>query len=536
MFVFSAYGQTNIVTPDSIQFECHVQNIGTIAFMDAVIPIESFSPDKWLDTFRLQPKTDLHIRVFMGNSLTNYLHALAPVLTATALTENGNYQFSFYVDEKLVYIENLPVGAGSAESKNTKTVFRVPLISVTNEDSWGRFLWQRFMMQGGADALTAGAHQFKIEIRPYVKATTILVGDIIATGTMVIVVPEQIVDARLVAIQKIQPTKEWQISTESVDTILMTALNKKIVTKQFKDITSIVVVKDNKLLMESYYNGAKRKTLHDTRSVGKTVASALTGIAIQDGYLPNEYTTLNHYYDLHSFQNYSQAKDSISIKNLLTMQSIFDGSDSDMASPGNEEKMYPTDNWVQFALNLPIDTQKITAPHWDYFTAGVVLLGDIINKSVPGGLEDYCDKQLFTPLGIKKYKWEYTPQHVGNTAGGLRLSSLDLAKIGSLYQQKGQWNGKAIFSADWAAKSLSPQIAIDESNNYGYLLWNKTYIINDKPYEVYYASGNGGNIIFIFKDYPVVIVITATAYNQGYAHIQVDKIMEHYLIPALHLE
>ena len=108
MFVFSANSQTNIVTPDSIQFECHVQNIGDIAFMDAVIPIESFSPDKWLDTFRLQPKTDLHIRVFMGNSLTNYLHALAPVLTATALTENGNYQFSFYVDEKLVYIENLP--------------------------------------------------------------------------------------------------------------------------------------------------------------------------------------------------------------------------------------------------------------------------------------------------------------------------------------------------------------------------------------------------------------------------------------------
>lgn len=70
----------------------------------------------------------------------------------------------------------------------------------------------------------------------------------------------------------------------------------------------------------------------------KTVASALTGIAIQDGYLPNEFITLNHYYNLQSFQNYHPAKDSISIKSLLTMQSIFDGSDSDMASSGNEEK------------------------------------------------------------------------------------------------------------------------------------------------------------------------------------------------------
>lgn len=67
------------------------------------------------------------------------------------------------------------------------------------------------MMQGGADALTVGAHHFKIEIRPYVKATTVLVGDIIATGTTVIVVPEQNVDAQLVAIQKYNLPKNGKL-------------------------------------------------------------------------------------------------------------------------------------------------------------------------------------------------------------------------------------------------------------------------------------------------------------------------------------
>jgi CubicO group peptidase (beta-lactamase class C family) len=175
-------------------------------------------------------------------------------------------------------------------------------------------------------------------------------------------------------------------------------------------------------------------------------------------------------------------------------------------------------------------------PHWDYFTAGVVVVGDIINKSVQGGLVQFADETLFAPLGITKYKWEYTPQKVGNTAGGLRLSSLDLAKIGELYRQNGKWNNTQIIPASWVEKSLSHQAILPDGNYYGYLFWNKIYVVNNQSYEVYYASGNGGNKIFIFKDYPIVIVITATAYNEGYAHIQIDNMMENYLIPALKLE
>lgn len=57
--------------------------------------------------------------------------------------------------------------------------------------------------------------------------------------------------------------------------------------------------------------------------------------------------------------------------------------------------------------------------------------------------------------------------------------------------------------------------------------------MNGKDHEVYYGSGNGGNKIFVFKDLPLVIVITATAYNKPYMHKQIDKIMERYLLPAI---
>ena len=72
-----------------------------------------------------------------------------------------------------------------------------------------------------------------------------------------------------------------------------------------------------------------------------------------------------------------------------------------------------------------------------------------------------------------------------------------------------------------------------ENEYYGFLFWNKTYIVNGKNYETFYCAGNGGNKIFIFKDLPLTVVITAKAYNRPYGHFQVDKMMEKYILPAL---
>lgn len=528
------FGQTtDFVKCDSITYPIHKANIGKIAFMGKTVPVENFKQTDFLTTFELKEKKDLNIRVFLGSSLTNYLHLLSPQLSADELTKNGNYQFTFLVDDKKIYVENLNVGAGSTESKNERTIFRVPLISSTNEDSWGRFIWNRFYGNGGQDAFTNGEHLLKIEIRPYLKLNEILTGNIIAEGEVKIFVPEIKINEQLVKIQNIKPLKDLQISANKIDTNKIEELNRKIATQNFKNITSIVVLIDGKLLLEEYFNGSNRKMLHDTRSVGKSFASTLLGIAIEDNYIKSETQTLNEFYKLNTFQNYSTSKDSITLKDLLTMSSTFDGSDMNSESPGNEENMYPTKNWVDFTLNLPIDKSKIANKQWDYFTAGVVVLGDIIHKSVPNGLEKYSNEKLFKPLGITKYKWQFTPQKVANTAGSVQLRSLDYAKFGQLYKNQGIWNGKQILSKEWIIKSLSHQMTISEDEYYGYLFWNKTYIVNGVDYEVYYSSGNGGNRIFIFKDFPFVIVITSTAYNTLYGHKQVDKIMQNYLIEAI---
>ena len=530
----------NLFKPDEITTELHKNNIGKVTFMKGNIPLEQYKESDILKSFELTYKSDLNIRVFMNNSVINHLHQLNPELSADQLLTTGNLQFAFYIDNKLLYTENLNYGCsfGSAGSKNTSTTFRVPLTSTKKEDWWSIYLWERFKLNGGEKALTNGKHKLKIEIRPYLKSdknNEIKTGDLIAKGEVQLILKAPKLTAKQIEVQPIQPNSDWEVSNFAFDKKKIEKLNAAIASYNLKEITSIVVVYDKKLLLEEYFNESNRNTLHDTRSAGKSFASTLAGIAINDGYLKNENQTLDQFYDLKSFANYDPKKDNVKIKDLLTMSSAFEGSDQNSDSPGNEENMYPTDNWVKFTLDLPMDKSKTNGGQWDYFTAGVVLLGDIIHKSVPGGLEKYADEKLFKPLNITHYQWQYTPQKVANTAGSLQMTSLDYAKYAQLYQNNGLWKDKQILTADWVQKTLTHQIQISDRQNefYGYLFWNKTFTFQNTPYETYYCAGNGGNEFMIFKNLPLVVIITSKAYNKPYGHAQADTIVQDYILPAI---
>ncbi|MBE8728243.1 serine hydrolase domain-containing protein [Flavobacterium hungaricum] len=532
---FTAKSQ-NVLQPDVITNSLQAANIAKIVFLRNAIPLEQLKESDFLETFPIKKESNLYIRIFMGNSLTNYLHQLNTSLSAEELIKNGNFQFTFYVDNKLLYTENLNLGAGTPQIKNKSTTIQLPFFSTLQEESWGRFLWSRFYYgNGGEDALFIGTHVLKIEIRPYLKTDgKTKTGSIIAEGSLKIEAAKIEINENQVSIQKIAPQSEWKNSQNAYDTIVIRELNKRIEEKRFKNITSIAVIKNGELLLEEYFNGADRNTLHDTRSVGKSFASTMMGIAIKEDYIKNENASLNQFYDLKKYKNYSIEKEQVTLKSLLTMSSAFDGSDQNADSPGNEENMYPTSDWVKFGLDLPMDSTKQIGKNWDYFTAGVVILGDIIHKQVPNGLEAYAEKKLFSPLGIKNYKWKYTPQKVANTAGGLGLQTLDLAKYGQLYQNKGTWNGKRILSKDWIEKSFTNYFPQNENlTGYGYLFWKDIFTVNEKKYEAFGCSGNGGNKVYVFKDIPLVIVITATAYNKPYAHPQVFRMMQEFILPAV---
>ncbi|WP_305952328.1 serine hydrolase [Emticicia oligotrophica] len=524
----------NIVEPESKMTALHRANIGKIFFTDKRIPTESLTQEDFLKTYTLTNKSNLSFVAYFDNSLTNYKHKLSPHLSSDSLFKVGNYQFSLFIDSKLIYQSNLLAGAPQAKSQDTDTFLNRPFIdNINGQGSWSESFWNRFLRNGGEEVLTDGSHLLKMEIRPYVKTETTNVGEIMAMGELPIEVAKHPkIDISKIELNKILPYNNLEVSKETFDNQKIKELKGAIDEGIYKKINGVVVLKNGKVLIEEYFNGENRNSLHNPRSVGKSFASTMTGIVIKEGFLKTENQTISDYYHLNEFKNFNPSKGNATIKDLLTMSSGFDGNDEDYSSVGNEENMYPTENWVKFALDLPY--QDSLKRNWHYFTAGVVLLGDILNQSVPNGLEKYAEQKLFAPLGISNYKWQYTPQNVPNTAGGIQMNALDFAKYGQLYKNGGLWNGKQILPKNWVEKSFSKQKQIMGRDNefYGYLFWNKKFKTENREYEAFYCAGNGGNYILVFKNEPLVIVITASAYGQYYAHSQVAEMLSKYILPA----
>ncbi len=534
-WICTAAHAQDIVPSQGITSAFHQENISRIFFTAKALPRDQLGANAFLQHYTLTPNSDLFFAAFFSNSLTNLKHRLAPGMTRDSLFRKGNYQFSILIDGKEIYRSNLLPGAPQQRQQDTTTVLYRPLIDNKNgQGSWSESFWNRFMNAGGSRVLTDGPHLLRMEIRPYIQGNALQVGELMASGEMPITVAlHPVIDVRKVELHRPKPYPGLQVSTSGFDTVRMKQLKGSIDSGLFRKISSVIILKEGRILLEEYFNGAQRETLHDTRSVGKSFASTLTGMAIEDGYIRNEELTLNEVYAMNDFAQASEAKGATTLKDLLTMASGFDGDDGNDASPGNEENMYPTENWVKFALDLPFDTTY--KKQWHYFTAGVVVLGDVLQRRVKGGLEAYAQRKLFSPLGIKQYQWQYTPQKVPNTAGGLQLRALDLAKFGQLYKDKGSWQGKQLIAENWINKTLTPYHALPgrPGEYYGYLFWQKTFAVNDRNFVVDYCSGNGGNYVMIFRDLPLVVVITATAYGQPYAHPQVHRMLTEFLIPAI---
>ncbi len=250
-----------------------------------------------------------------------------------------------------------------------------------------------------------------------------------------------------------------QVDFEKVKTIpaLLQKMDSSIISGKYERITSVVVAQKGKVVFEKYYNGKDVNSKHNTRSATKTITGTLIGTLVDDGLLKSEKTNAINFFDKSTIDNYDPRKDSITIEDLLTMSSILECDDWNQFSRGNEERMYLIENWDKFYWDLPIKgfPNWVTKPNeskygrsFSYCTSGVVVLGSIIDQVCNTSSTKYADNRLFSPLGIKDYKWQFTPTDMPMTGGGLEMRSRDLLKIVQLYLNQGEWEGKQILSKE----------------------------------------------------------------------------------------
>ena len=298
------------------------------------------------------------------------------------------------------------------------------------------------------------------------------------------------------------------------------------------NIHAVLVARGGKLTFERYFKGSDEipgrfygsrvedvtfdaDTLHNMKSVSKSVASLALGIAIDRGLIHGVNEPIFDFFpELSDLR--SPEKDRIQLSHVLTMSMGLKWEEATPATGdynNDEARMHIAGDPCRYVLGLPV-----TAPagqEFFYNTGALTLLSAIIRKAAGRPLDEFARATLFEPLGINAVEWSRVRGDT-DAGGGLRLRPRDMAKIGELVLAGGRWNDRQIISKTWIETSTAPKLKATDGQYYGYLWWLGDSRLNGREVQWVGALGRGGQSIRIVPELDIVVVVTA-GYYQDYS-------------------
>lgn len=348
----------------------------------------------------------------------------------------------------------------------------------------------------------------------YIKKTLFLALFIVmqgCTGTPVSSLPNQL---------QVSPAQETHPDLNKLKNQIQ---NNKSQARKFKGLRSLIVVQNNTLLFESYFaDGAKNKAVN-VASLGKSLLSALIGIAIEEGNIQSESESLYRYFSYPNYNHWSIEKQRIELRHLLSMTvgwdcgNIFNYREHCGATMQEQEDPY------KYILDLPMTHSP--GQRFNYNDAVPQFLVAILAATTRTAPREYFREKLMQPLGLSH-----------NLYDGNKLTSRDMLKFGLLYLYQGRWLESQLISKDWIDSSTSPQFSFghaEEKRAYGYLWWLREFIVANQILPTFYAAGNGGQRIYVTPKLNSVVVLTGNNYGKTNLMTQPDSIMRDHILPVL---
>lgn len=298
-------------------------------------------------------------------------------------------------------------------------------------------------------------------------------------------------------------------------------------------IDQLGLLVDGKLLGAVHRDGLNARSLHDLRSVTKSVTSLLVGIAIDRGLIKG----LDQPISDHFPEPWARGRPAaaLSLRHLLAMRSGLDCDDWNPRSAGHEERMYAGNDWLRHFFDLA----AVGAPGqtFSYCTAGLVVAGEVVARASGMPLPAFARQALFAPLGIAGERWELAPQQVTDAGGHLRLSLGAMLKLGELVRQGGLWQGRRIVSAEWLTASTASAGAIDPSGqatraHMGLAWWLEP--VRGGVARSYQARGTGGQYIMVLPEQGAVLAFTGADFKADLAtQMAPFDLVQRHLLPML---
>ncbi len=311
------------------------------------------------------------------------------------------------------------------------------------------------------------------------------------------------------------PTQDWRTSTPEQQGMDSAQISKLFDANELahQPVHSVIIVRNGYIVTEAYYSPFQPDARHNIVTCTVSVVSILIGIAIQEGYIKGVDQKMLDFFPDRKIANLDARKQAITIGDLLSMTSGL--REDDAGKDGS-------DDWVQYVLDLPMDYDpgKVRNDNG----GGYHLLSAIIQKTTGMNTLEFANKYLFEPLGISGVGWLTDPQGINNGSGLMYLTSRDMAKIGYLYLNNGEWNDKQIVPKGYVQTSTKRLFESTGSHwGYGYGWW----IASDRSY---YAEGEYGQVIYVKPEQGIVIVFTGGIQQDT---ITLESLVNSSIVPAV---
>ncbi|AOT06708.1 serine hydrolase domain-containing protein [Pseudoalteromonas luteoviolacea] len=313
---------------------------------------------------------------------------------------------------------------------------------------------------------------------------------------------------------------------------------KKINVQTFGKYDSLLVVKGDSLIFESYYLRGRIDKPHRQASVTKAILSLAIGRAIALGHLNKSDLNkpiVSFFHDLNPAQ-FSSGVKSITLHQVLTMRSGLRMDGERFAAAIEKLGKKSTHDQLQAILSSSSPITPLSQV-FNYQSEDPELAMLVLNAVVPNGAKAFIEKELFHKLGIFNYQWREGSCGLPIGAYGAELTSRDMVKLGLLVKSEGKWQGKQLLPKAYLAKSSNEIVALNESDifftgnrvknpGYGYYWWQADMLIGNKRYLTRSAQGGGGQYIVIIDKLDLMIVTTGHERDE-----QTMKVIAEELLP-----
>ena len=317
-------------------------------------------------------------------------------------------------------------------------------------------------------------------------------------------------------------------------------------TENESNICQIYAIKNGVPVYDDCWHEYKKTDAVNVMSVTKSVMALLIGIAIDKGYIRSVDQKVIDFFPDYTVKRGEKTIYKVTLRHLLTMTAPY----KYRSEPWT--KVCTSEDWTKAALDLLGGRNGITGD-FKYATLGIQILSGVIENASGMKCIDFANKYLFVPLGIpehtihgasdkddqfdflmnkapKKNEWYSDPKDTVTAGWGLCLSAEDMAKIGVLILNSGEYDNKRIISTNWIKEMTAPHIALGErfgNMHYGYL-WYRPH----KDKRIVAAIGDGGNVIYVNIEQNISIGVTGTFKSRVFDRIE---FIEKNILPLISL-